>query len=334
MATGPQGIQGFQGPLGLQGIQGPTGLQGLRGLQGIQGLQGVLGPTGPQGSRGVQGVQGPRGVQGLVGPVGAQGNAGDTGPQGPRGVQGAKGDLGLQGTAGPTGSQGNQGEQGNQGPVGDPGQQGLQGPQGIQGIQGVQGQQGTAGPTGVQGPQGLQGPGFDGIVNAGPGRLVTATGTSTTLLYAQAGFIYDAATGRVGLGVASPDYQLHLSTDSAAKLSSSTWTVTSDARVKDHIKPADLDACYAAVKTLPLRTYTWNPSFARSEGPMLGFIAQEVAEVFPQSVTRRAAFGLPDFHSLDVDQIYKAMYGALRKVIAENEALEARVAALENASQN
>ena len=170
-------------------------------------------------------------------------------------------------------------------------------------------------------------------MNPGPGRLVTATGTSSSLLYAHSGFVYDATTGRVGLGVSSPDYQLHLSTDSAAKLSSSTWTTTSDARVKDNIRAADLEACYTAVKTLPLRSYSWNPAFARSDGPMYGFLAQEAASVFPGSVFQREAFGLPDFLSLDVDQIYKAMYGALQKVIAEKEALDARVAALENASQ-
>jgi hypothetical protein len=170
-------------------------------------------------------------------------------------------------------------------------------------------------------------------VNAGAGRLLTATGTSSTVIYAQSGFIYDAATGRVGLGVSSPEYQLHLSTDSAAKLTSSTWLVTSDARVKENIQPADLDACYEAVKTLPLRRYAWNPQFVRAEGSMLGFLAQEVAPVFPSSVVRRSAYGVSDFMSLDADQIYKAMYGALCKVIADKEALEARVAALENASQ-
>lgn len=306
MATGPQGIQGVQGQQGIQGIQGPTGLQGLRGLQGIQGIQGTEGLTGPQGVRGLQGIQGPRGVQGVRGIAGSQGAEGPTGLQGPAGGIGGQG---PQGTAGPTG------------------------PQGVAGSQGPQGPQGTAGPTGIQGAQGLQGPGFDGIVNAGAGRLVTATGTSTTLLYAQSGMVYDADTGRLGLGVSSPEYQLHLSTDSAAKPSSSTWTVTSDARAKDNIQPADLDACYRAVKTLPLRTYSWKTTYPYSEGPMYGFIAQEAAQVFPGSVFQRPAFGFDDFLSLDVDQIYKAMYGALQKLIADKEALEARVAALENASQ-
>lgn len=333
MATGPQGVQGLQGPRGPQGLQGAQGLQGLQGLQGVKGEQGDRGPTGEQGRRGIQGIQGPRGVQGNQGAAGQAGVEGPTGVQGPRGLQGLKGDQGLQGTAGPTGPQGSQGVQGVQGDDGPIGPQGLQGPQGIQGIQGPQGVQGTAGPTGVQGAQGLQGPGFDGIVTPGPGRILTATGSSSTLVYAQSGFVYDAATGRVGLGVSSPDYQLHLSTDSAAKLSSSTWTVTSDARVKENIRLADLDACYEAVKALPLRQYSWNPQFARSDGPMLGFVAQEAALVFPGSVFQRNAFGMSDFLSLDADQIYKAMYGALCRVIADKEALEARVAALENASQ-
>ena len=35
----------------------------------------------------------------------------------------------------------------------------------------------------------------------------------------------------VGIGTTSPSYQLQLSTDSAAKPTSNTWTIASDARI-------------------------------------------------------------------------------------------------------
>lgn len=68
-------------------------------------------------------------------------------------------------------------------------------------------------------------------------------------------FIYDSATGKnsfwagggnvglavnggyVGVGTTSPSYQLQLTTDSAAKLSTNTWTIASDSRLKTNIQP-------------------------------------------------------------------------------------------------
>ena len=48
---------------------------------------------------------------------------------------------------------------------------------------------------------------------------------------------YMTSAGNLGLGTTSPSYQLQLSTDSAAKPGSSSWTVASDARLKTNIQP-------------------------------------------------------------------------------------------------
>ncbi|MDG2153213.1 MAG: hypothetical protein P8K10_04695 [Crocinitomicaceae bacterium] len=60
---GAQGIQGEQGPQGIQGDPGPTGSQGIQGEEGPQGIQGE---QGPQGIQGVQGIQGDPGADGLL----------------------------------------------------------------------------------------------------------------------------------------------------------------------------------------------------------------------------------------------------------------------------
>ena len=62
---------------------------------------------------------------------------------------------------------------------------------------------------------------------------------------------------------------------------------------------------------------------------MVGWIAQEVEAVFPKAVSSSSERGFNDFRTLSSDQIYKTMYGALQRVIADKEALEARVALLE-----
>jgi hypothetical protein len=101
--------------------------------------------------------------------------------------------------------------------------------------------------------------------------------------------------GNVGIGTASPSAKLELSTDSAKKPSTNTWTIASDQRLKTNITNADNDRCYEIVKQVPLKRYTWR-SEVYSEGQVkdrskLGWIAQDVEAVFPKAVgTNRFAY--------------------------------------------
>ena len=229
-----------------------------------------------------------------------------------------------------------QGQRGIQGPIGPQGIQGLEGIQGIQGIQGVQGPAGPAGPQGVQGnqgptgPQGVegpQGPGFSAIYNPDIGRVLTADGLSDSTAIAQAGLIFDSENTRLGIGVYGPNFQLELNQDSAAKPNTTTWTVSSDKRIKEDIQTADITRCYETMKALPLRRFGWKPDMMPKveDRHCLGFIAQEVKPYFPNSVIVSNSYGIEDFHSLNTDQIYKMMYGALLKVIEDKEKLEREV---------
>ena len=97
--------------------------------------------------------------------------------------------------------------------------------------------------------------------------------------------------GNVGIGTASPGYQLTLSTDSAAKPSTNTWTISSDERLKENIEPADLDRCYEIVKTIPLKRYTWRDDVYTVEQAQdrskLGWTAQDVQPVFGKAVNAK-----------------------------------------------
>jgi hypothetical protein len=94
--------------------------------------------------------------------------------------------------------------------------------------------------------------------------------------------------GNVGIGVSSPSYQLQLSTDSAGKPSTNTWTIVSDERIKEEIELADLDLCYEAVKNIPLKRFKWKDEVYTEEQAYdrrkLGWIAQDVEAVFPKAV--------------------------------------------------
>ena len=139
------------------------------------------------------------------------------------------------------------------------------------------------------------------------------------------------ADGYVGLGIDAPIWQLDLSTDGARKLTTTTWLTGSDARVKDDIELANLSMCYDTVKSIPLKRFAWKESFApletQEDRRVLGWIAQDVEQVFAKAVTSSAEHGLEDFRTLNSDQLVKAMWGALQKLISDKEALEARLAA-------
>jgi hypothetical protein len=144
-----------------------------------------------------------------------------------------------------------------------------------------------------------------------------------------------ANNGNVGIGTANPGNQLELSTDSAGKPSPNTWTITSDRRVKTNIEDANVQMCYDNVKQLKLKRFSYDPSYAFirniQDRNMVGWIAQDVETVFPKAVTITPVDPITqysNFYGLDVDQIYKSMYGALHKVISDKEALETEVSAL------
>ena len=116
----------------------------------------------------------------------------------------------------------------------------------------------------------------------------------------------------LSLGVTQPSFQLDLSTDNARKLTTTTWTTGSDESLKTNIELADLDRCVDIVSKLDLKYFKWEiPS---DDTHSLGWIAQQVEQVFPKAVRVAEAHGIPDFKNLDSDQLIKVMWGALKKL--------------------
>ena len=138
--------------------------------------------------------------------------------------------------------------------------------------------------------------------------------------------------GNFGIGI-SPSYQLQLSTNSAAKPTSSSWTISSDRRLKNNIVDADMDICYNDIKNLQLRKFTWNDKYIEAHSiedtTNLGFIAQEVELLYPKSVTTKIGlndkYGLEDVKSVDKDQLIMSLFGATKKLMEKVESLEAKL---------
>lgn len=96
--------------------------------------------------------------------------------------------------------------------------------------------------------------------------------------------IYARGDGNVGIGTTSPSYRLQIVSDSAAKPSTNTWTITSDVRVKENINPYEKGL--ETILAINPVTYDYNgkAGFEKIEGN-IGIIAQDVIEVLPESIS-------------------------------------------------
>ena len=139
--------------------------------------------------------------------------------------------------------------------------------------------------------------------------------------------------GNIGINTTYPEYALDIGVGNARKPIGTNWVTASDSRVKSDVQTVDLLSCAKLVSEIPLRTYEFKPEFKEKTGVpsnrYYGFIAQEVKEVLPLSVSYSKEHGLDDFHSLDTDQIFKLEFGATQYLLSAIEKLDAQVSTLE-----
>lgn len=138
---------------------------------------------------------------------------------------------------------------------------------------------------------------------------------------------YAYINGYLGIGVNPPLMPLHLAYDGARKLSTSSWDIGSDERLKTDIIEADYATCYHAISNLPLKYFKWRddiPELASiRDRRKLGWIAQDVQAVFPHAITTVAEqYSLQEVLVMNPDQIYAMMYGAVKQLVHEVEELK------------
>ena len=140
--------------------------------------------------------------------------------------------------------------------------------------------------------------------------------------------------GRTGLGVTAPSYQLQLSLNSAAKPTSSSWTVVSDERVKTNIQ--DYTTGLTEILQINPKTFDYNgkAGFEETTGN-IGIIAQDVQGIMPETInTYEAKLNEDDaeeteLFNFDSHPIQFALINAVKELNAKVEALEARIQTLE-----
>ena len=144
----------------------------------------------------------------------------------------------------------------------------------------------------------------------------------------------------IGIGTTDGGYRLKLVADSAYKPGTNTWATDSDQRLKEGIEFADLTSCYETVKSIPLRRYTWRDDVYRQhqfhDRSRLGWIAQEVEPHFPKAVeshryvieekeTSTVKEVIEDCRTLNTDQLYATMYGAIQRLIQKQEEMQEEI---------
>ena len=90
--------------------------------------------------------------------------------------------------------------------------------------------------------------------------------------------------GNVGIGLSNPTSQLQLSTDSAAKPSTNTWTIVSDARLKTVL--GDYEKGLDAICALRPVRYEYNGlgGMVADGKEHISIVAQEAVEAFPECI--------------------------------------------------
>jgi len=148
--------------------------------------------------------------------------------------------------------------------------------------------------------------------------------------------------GSVGIGTKSPEYQLdvrgfiHTSVGGYTQTGSENWIIQSDRRIKENIVKASYDKCLENVKNIELYNFNFKDNCVNTnDRHQLGFIAQEVQQVYPKAVEVGKIIldnnqGINDLLTLNTTQIKYTLYGAVKNLIERVENIESRVEQIYN----
>lgn len=138
-------------------------------------------------------------------------------------------------------------------------------------------------------------------------------------------------TGNVGIWTTTPTYKLQLSLDQAAKPSTNTWTVISDKRLKK-ITGVYTKGLKEILELNPIKYYyikpendtinEWKEEVLNKEN--VGFIAQEVAKIFPECVDSLYS----GYLGLNIHSILVAYVNAIKELHATDIELQSKISEL------
>jgi hypothetical protein len=178
-------------------------------------------------------------------------------------------------------------------------------------------------------PADLQFTTTQGTAGIGMG-TVSGTGFTNNLQFSAAGFHF--ITGNVGIGTTNPTSQLQLSTDSAAKPTTNTWTIASDSRLKT-VKGEYTKGLAEICQVRPIRYhYNGKGGFTADGKEQISILAQELVTVFPECVgTFKAKLNDGDEEETELlnyngHAITFALVNAIKELKAEIDTLKSEAA--------
>jgi hypothetical protein len=113
------------------------------------------------------------------------------------------------------------------------------------------------------------------------------------------------------------------------------WSTVSDRRIKENIEKASYDKCYENINKLELYRFNYIKELnnINKDLKQLGYIAQEVEDIFPKAVSTQPFYNnslsISDLLSIDISQINYSLYGAVKKLIEIDKNKEARIKKME-----
>ena len=133
--------------------------------------------------------------------------------------------------------------------------------------------------------------------------------------------------GNVGIGTTSPEYTLDVRGSIYSSIGGYTgstlitWSITSDRRIKENIVKASYEKCLENVNKIELYNFSFKDNCVNTNDKhQLGFIAQEVREVYPKAVEVNKMIlntneTIDDILTLNTTQIDYTLYGAVKNLI-------------------
>ncbi len=152
------------------------------------------------------------------------------------------------------------------------------------------------------------------------------TSSSQLYWYESGTNIHAGNNGNVGIGTSAPTAKLSVN-GSANKPGGGTWDVFSDIRSKENIH----DYKRGLTELLQLRPihFNYKKEFDWGNRTYVGLIAQEVEKVVPAMVSEIKVNDIGDFKEINPNEVTYMLINAVKELKAENDALKARIEALE-----
>jgi hypothetical protein len=136
-------------------------------------------------------------------------------------------------------------------------------------------------------------------------------------------------TGRVGIGIATPDQLLTVYSSTPSKITAGGWTGYSDKRIKD--VHGDYSSGLSEILKIKVRKFKFNKNIDYPEEVMqkehIGVVAQEIEEIMPECIVDKVKKGdIEDMRTLDITPLTYALINAFQELHEKVERLEKQAA--------